>query len=552
MMLPLLSLKGRILRNSLRHPDRPAKTIFFLLLSALFMTGLYFWVRRIFLHLVSVPIIGEVVLVRFLALLIFIAGGMAVLSTMLSAVSTIYTTEELKLLTVYPVSSDSLFAVKMLEASVYADWMIIVVGFPFALAWRSIYSINFTQAFFCAVCFLLFLLAMSFTGVIFATLFCLALPGRKIRDSAIVAFSVIFAGVFFYLKALEPEFIFQADAYENLFQYLTLLKMPGTLLAPFQWMSRLFIGISSGAYGEALAIAGVLLIVFFASGLVCFALGSKYLFRICGTIRARGGSKGSYTSAVPEGRVAALGWKERITFIRNSEQISQAVILFLLSAIYLFSVYKAPLGDLPPVKKLLTFLNMGGVGLILAASALRFVFTGICLEGRHLWILFSSPFVKGKIIRKKISFYSAPMTLTGFILGILSGMCFRAQFAFTLFTGGICAVMAYTITRLAVFFAVSYPEYQTDNPARMESSYGGLLFMVASMFYTASVLAILAYPAYWYLTGTLFSGGVALKFTAGFAILFVIDNFIFAGISQFWTERVFLSRDHRNLIAQRL
>ena len=53
------------------------------------MVGLYFWLRRILNYLVAVPMIGESILIRFMALMIFMAGGLAVLSSMLSAVSTI-------------------------------------------------------------------------------------------------------------------------------------------------------------------------------------------------------------------------------------------------------------------------------------------------------------------------------------------------------------------------------------------------------------------------------------------------------------------------------
>ena len=550
-MTDILLLKLKIFLNSVRHPERPLKKLFFSFLGIIFLAGIYFWLKRIFIYITNVPLIGEDILVRFLSLMIFISGGVAVLSSLLSAVSTMYTTEEMKYLISFPFSGSALFGAKALETALYANWMIFVGASPVALAWNSIYSMNFFQVFFVGSALFVFLMIMSSLGILLASGFALVFPGRKIRDGALVFFAVAFGGIFFYLKALEPEFIFHKDASVNFFRYLSHLRLPGTLLSPFQWVSRLFIAVSQKNYGDAGALFGVLLIIFLVLGAVCFAFGSGYFIRICGKIRASGSSGWIYKSNVPSRPASALKWREKTLFLRNSEQLSQVVILVVLAAIYLFSIYKAPLGDLPRVRELLTFLNIGGVGLILTASALRFVFTGVCLDGRFLWLLFSAPCHTGEILKCKMAVFTCPMLFAGFVLGILSGCSFRADFFVIILTSFISALIGFVVAQMAFYFAVSYPSYRTDNISQMESSYGGLVFMITGIFYVVSVLAVLAEPARWYLMGKIFNTGPPVGLTALFLFLFLLDSFVFSFFPGLLALRIFKSREHRNLVAAR-
>jgi len=513
--------------------------------------GIYFWIKRILTYIVSVPLIGEAVLIRFLSLMIFISGGVAVLSSLLAAISTIYTTEELKLLISFPFSGRSLYGVKILETAFYADWMIIVIAVPFAFAWNSIYSMNFLQIILAGISLIIFLLTMSFLGIFLAAVFAFIFPSRKIRDGAVVIFAALFGSIFFYLKALEPEFIFHTHAVENFFQYLSRLRMPGTLLGPFQWVSRLFLAISQKSYGDVFTLFSVLLVIFLLAGIVCFTFGSEYFIHTCGKITASGGLSGFYKARIPLAARAMLKWREKTLFFRNSEQLSQVTILIVLTAIYLFSIYKAPLVGLPRVQELLTFLNIGGVGLILTAAALRFIFSGVCLDGRFLWFLFSSPLSSKEILKAKMAVFTKPMIFMGFVLGALSGYCFRAPLFVIIATSVVTALMGFVIAQLAFYFAVSYPEYRTDNISQIESSYGGLVFMITGIFYVVSVLAILASPAHWYLMGRIFKTGVPVRWVLIFTSLFFLDNFIFSFIPRARALSIFKSREHRNLVAER-
>ncbi|MCD6423269.1 MAG: hypothetical protein J7L42_04050 [Elusimicrobia bacterium] len=545
--MKVFSLKLKIFLNSLASPSRPIKSFIFAFLGILFMTGIYLWLKRIFTYIVNVPFFGEAILIRFLSILIFISGGIAVLSTVISATATIYTSDELKMLLPLPLSSDEIFLAKMFEAFIYADWMIFLLSIVVAFAWRSIYEIGVFEILFCGISLVFFIFAMSSIGVFLSNILAFLFPTRKIRDFSVVIFAILFGGIFFYMKALEPEFLLKANAFENFLEYLTHLKFSGTLLSPFRWLAMLFIEISKGNFSDAFVLFLVLFLFFLFFFSLSFFFGSKTFLSTTTRINARGAGAGIYQAKLPGKKEKIFMWREKVLFLRNSEQVSQVAILLILITIYLVSVWRAPVWDIPSVKNLLTFLNIGGVCLILSATALRFIFTSICLEGRGLWIIFSSPILPEKILKLKFYYFLKYMGVSGFILGILSGVCWKASFEVVLITAVITLISSLTITSLAFYFALSYPVYSTTNISRMESSYGGVLFMISSVFYIVFVLAVLAYPALWYFTGVLFRGAVERKFT----LIFFAGFFLISlGIVLFLFRRgvkIFTSRWHRNL-----
>ena len=260
--MKVFSLKLKIFLNSLASPSRPIKSFIFAFLGILFMTGIYLWLKRIFTYIVNVPFFGEAILIRFLSILIFISGGIAVLSTVISATATIYTSDELKMLLPLPLSSDEIFLAKMFEAFIYADWMIFLLSIVVAFAWRSIYEIGVFEILFCGISLVFFIFAMSSIGVFLSNILAFLFPTRKIRDFSVVIFAILFGGIFFYMKALEPEFLLKANAFENFLEYLTHLKFSGTLLSPFRWLAMLFIEISKGNFSDAFVLFLVLFLFF--------------------------------------------------------------------------------------------------------------------------------------------------------------------------------------------------------------------------------------------------------------------------------------------------
>src|SRR5437870_9312662 len=82
-------------------------------------------------------------------------------------------------------------------------------------------------------------------------------------------------------------------------------------------------------------------------------------------------------------------------FFRDTTQWSQLILLAALVLVYLFNIKTLPLHRGEAVGffyiTLVSFLNLGLAGFVLAAIAARFIFPAVSLEGRHMWLLRSSP-----------------------------------------------------------------------------------------------------------------------------------------------------------------
>src|SRR5207244_10720471 len=82
-------------------------------------------------------------------------------------------------------------------------------------------------------------------------------------------------------------------------------------------------------------------------------------------------------------------------FFRDTTQWSQLILLAVLVVVYLFNIKALPLHRGEQVGffyvTLVSFLNLGLAGFVLAAIAARIIFPAVSLDGRHMWILRSSP-----------------------------------------------------------------------------------------------------------------------------------------------------------------
>src|SRR5207249_3434132 len=110
-------------------------------------------------------------------------------------------------------------------------------------------------------------------------------------------------------------------------------------------------------------------------------------------------------------------------FFRDTTQWSQLILLTVLVVVYLFNIKMLPLHRGEQVGffyvTLVSFLNLGLAGFVLAAIAARFIFPAVSLEGRHMWLLRSSPLDLGALLWSK--YWVGTIPLLGLAL-LLTGL----------------------------------------------------------------------------------------------------------------------------------
>jgi ABC-2 type transport system permease protein len=171
--------------------------------------------------------------------------------------------------------------------------------------------------------------------------------------------------------------------------------------------------------------------------------------------------------------------------------------------VYIFNIKSLPLysGERVPFRlvTLISFLNLGLAGFVLAAVAARFIFPGISLEGRQMWLLRSSPLDPRAMLWSKYWIGTVPLLLLALIITVFTNWLLHAS-AFMMAVG-IATIVFYTLaaSALALSFGALYPQFGTENAAQIPTSFGGLVYMMSSLSLLAMIIMIEAGPVTAYL-----------------------------------------------------
>ena len=188
-----------------------------------------------------------------------------------------------------------------------------------------------------------------------------------------------------------------------------------------------------------------------------------------------------------------LYWKDRLMLARDARYWSQIILIAALIAVYLFSIRQLPL-DTPALKSLISFLNVGVAGFVMAAIGLRFTFPAVSLEGSSYWLLKAAPITTAAVLREKLSVSLLPSVLIGTVLISVSNYLLNADLFVSVLSTFTIVVAAVVITVMGIGFGAAFPDFNVENIHQLESSYGGFLYMATSMGYLALLVGTEAWP----------------------------------------------------------
>jgi ABC-2 type transport system permease protein len=190
-------------------------------------------------------------------------------------------------------------------------------------------------------------------------------------------------------------------------------------------------------------------------------------------------------------------------FFRDTTQWSQLILLAVLVIIYLFNIKALPLftGEKVPFffVTVISFLNLGLAGFVLAAIAARFIFPAISLEGRQMWLLRSSPLDLRALVWSKYWTGTVPLLALALLITILTDLLLKTTPFMMGVSVGTIILLTLAIAALALGFGAVYPQFETENAAQIPTSFGGLVFMMTTIALLALVIVVEAAPVYTYL-----------------------------------------------------
>jgi ABC-2 type transport system permease protein len=190
-------------------------------------------------------------------------------------------------------------------------------------------------------------------------------------------------------------------------------------------------------------------------------------------------------------------------FFRDPTQWSQLILLAVLVIIYLFNIRALPLfsGEQVPfaMVTVVSFLNLGLAGFVLASIAARFVYPSISLEGRQMWLLRSSPLDLRALIWSKYWIGTIPLLVLALSITVFTNILLKVT-PFMMVVGiGTIILLTLAISAMALGFGALFPQFDTENAAQIPTSYGGLVFMMSTIALLAAVIVVEAVPVSNYL-----------------------------------------------------
>ena len=483
-------------------------------------TGLLFWgiafgvLYRLLQYFRGAEEIGPVLAGKLLGLLLVGFSSILLLSNVITALSSFFLAKDLDLLVAAPVDWLRVYGAKLLETMVASSWMVVLVAIPLFSAYGVVFDGGVAFVALVGAVMLPFLVLPAALGAGLTLVLVNVFPARRTRDILSVI-AVLTAGALVLLvRLVRPERLARPEGFRNLVEFIGVLRTPSAPWLPSEWAQRATMGYLTDA-PDALAL--------YLLWTTAAALA------VLGAVLHRGAYLTGYSKAQESGREVArrsrwgrvaaallqpwgplrreLVLKEVRVFFRDTTQWSQLILLAVLVVVYVYNIKFLPLqgeGITVFLRNVVPFLNLVLAGFVLASVAARFLFPAVSLEGRTLWLLRSSPLRLRDLLWAK--YWVGTLPLLGLALAIVAVTDWLLQVGPFMVAVSLATITGLTVALagMAIGFGTLFPQYDTENAAQIPTSFGGLMYMMASIALIAVVVVLEARPVYGYLSAQAF------------------------------------------------
>ena len=485
------------------------KLVILTLVGSVFWLAVFGVLYRILKYFRGVEELGPLLAGKLLGLALLSFISILVLSNVITALSSFFLAKDLDLLVSAPVDWLRLYLAKLGETLLHSSWMVALMAVPILAAYGVIYRGGVVFIPYAVLVVAPLLLLPAVVGTAVTLILVNVFPARRTRDLLSIIAIGAAGGVILLFRIIRPEQLARPEGFRNLLDFITVLRTPTSPFLPSEWATKAIMGYLRHDLDP---LPLVLLWTTAAAFVTLGALLHRGLFPQ-GFTKAQEGAerfiRGGFWRWTVGGLLQPLPVAKREfvlkdirLFFRDTTQWSQLILLAVLVVVYVFNIQALPLHRGEPVGffyvTLVSFLNLGLAGFVLASIAARFVFPAVSLEGRQMWLLRSSPLDLRALLWSKYWVGTVPLLILALLLtGITNVLLEVAPFMMIV---SLAAMFALTlaIAAMALAFGAVYPQFETENAAQIPTSFGGLVFMMATIALLAAVTLALWQAVYTY------------------------------------------------------
>jgi ABC-2 type transport system permease protein len=500
MALRIKSLWRRLLQP---RPGRTLQLASYLLVMAVFLGGGFLLFHRLFLYLVSLESIGPPLMARILSTAFLAFMLMLFLSSLVTSLSTLYHSPEIDFLLASPLPFRQLFLYRLAYNVFYSSWATLLLGIPLLAAVFSALRTPVLGVAAACLMFPLFILIPALAAVALLQLAVKLFPRLSLKSLLGFMFLAMAAGSWLFFAFGQPQSISigRINSPAELEQYLAGLAVTSHALLPSTWMAQGLLAPAEAGPGFLAVRLWMLLITAVFVGWLCLSLAERFYHQsLLG--RVSSGSRPGPSSRLLSSRLGRrfpVAAKDALLFVRNPVQWAQAFIFVSLLVLYLGSLRRYPvIFTFDQWKVLVSFINFGFAGYILATLSVRFVFPTFSLEGPMLWLVRTAPVSVSRLFFEKAFLNAAVALLLAEALSLASNRLLNTPPGLGLLSHLCLAVMCLAVTGISLGLGAAWPDYRETNPSRIASGLGGMLAALVSLSYVGISIVVLAWPAYLY------------------------------------------------------
>jgi ABC-2 type transport system permease protein len=507
----LLTPKWRsaLVRSREEHTDSRARFLLLGFIALLFWVAVFGIAFRVLRYFRSVEEIGNLMAGKVLDVILLAFLTILLLSNIITALSTFFLAKDLDLLVAAPVGGVRLYLAKLAETVVHSSWMVALLALPIFTAYGIVYRGGFLYPFVALAAFIPYLILPAVVGTALTLFLVNVFPARRTRELLGLIATGAVVIVLVSLRFLRPEQLAQPEGFRNLVDYLAVLRTPTSAFLPSEWTASMVMN-------WLLRVADPWPVAkLWGAALLAVTLGALLHERLyaLGFSKAQEGAERKVRRPLRGPLSRMLRWlpvsrrefilKDLRLFFRDNTQWSQLILLAVLLMVYLFNIRSLPLhsGERVPFRlvTLISFLNLGLAGFVLAAVAARFVFPAISLEGRQMWLLRSSPLDPKSMLWSKYWLGTIPLLLLALMITVFTNWLLHVSGFMMVVAVGTIVLYTLAVSALALSFGALYPQFGTENAAQIPTSFGGLVYMMSGLCLLALIIVIEAGPVTDYL-----------------------------------------------------
>jgi ABC-2 type transport system permease protein len=511
-VLVLLAPKWRAARRRAASENSAFRTAVLGFVGLIFFSLVFGIVLRLLGHFRATPGVGDLLASKLLGMILLAFLSILLLSNIITALSSFFLARDLELLSAAPVDGLRVYSARFIESTISSSWMMVLVLLPILAAFGTSYGFSVRFIVITVIAVASFLVLPAVAGTALTLVLVNVFPARRARDLlALIALFGATALVTMF-RLLRPEQLARPEGFRDLVDFIGALRTPQSVWLPSEWAAKSILA-PLGAGDVAGDLFPLLLLVSTAAAF--FVMGAWLHGRLYrdGFSRAQEGAelqdaeeestrrrtleRALAAASVP---MRSLVAKDIRTFFRDTTQWSQLILLAVLVAVYVYNIKVLPLFSGEEVGFFLTnvvsFLNLGLAGFVLAAIAARFLFPAVSLEGRTLWLLRSSPLELRALLWSKFWVGITPLVVLALALTIGTNIILRVTGFMMVLSVATILIVTVATASLALGFGAVFPQFDSENPAQIPTSFGGLLFMMTATAYLALMIALQAWPVY--------------------------------------------------------